>query len=85
VPQHNLVFELYGQFLQPHSLAFALACTVNCETLYRQMRAFPNHVYSIEFTTGGLQSSCINISRMVNGNRMHLSSISSLIAKGLNM
>jgi hypothetical protein len=25
-----------------------------------------------------------NISRMINGNRMHLSSISSLIAKGLN-
>ena len=31
-----------------------------------------------------LQSSCRNISRMINGNRMHLSSISSLIANGLN-
>uniref|UniRef100_A0A8C7H4Q0 Structural maintenance of chromosomes protein 6 n=1 Tax=Oncorhynchus kisutch TaxID=8019 RepID=A0A8C7H4Q0_ONCKI len=30
----------------------------------------------IEFTTGRLQSSCRNISRMINGNRMHLSSIS---------
>ncbi|KAK6320820.1 hypothetical protein J4Q44_G00077960 [Coregonus suidteri] len=30
------------------------------------------------------QSSCRNVSRMINGNRMHLSSISSLIAKGLN-
>ena len=39
---------------------------------------------SIQFTTGGLQSSCRNSSRMINGNRMHLSSISSLIAKGLN-
>ncbi|CDQ79402.1 unnamed protein product [Oncorhynchus mykiss] len=28
----------------------------------------------------GLQSSCRNISRMINGNRMHLSSISSLMA-----
>ena len=41
--------------------------------------AFPNHVQSIEFTAGGLQSSCRNISRMINGNRMHLSSISGLI------
>ena len=49
--------------------------TVNCGTLYRQVCAFPNHVQSIEFTTAGLQSSCRNISRMINGNRMHLSSI----------
>ena len=78
VPQHNPVSELYGKFLRPHCLVFALTCTVNCETLYRQMCAFPDHVQSIEFTTGELQSSCRNISRM------HWSSISSLIAKGLN-
>ena len=66
-----------------HGLVFALTCTVNCGTLYRQVCAFPNSVQSIEFTTAGLQSSCRNISRMINGNRMHLSSISSLIAKGL--
>ncbi|KAK6308683.1 hypothetical protein J4Q44_G00201460 [Coregonus suidteri] len=65
-------------------LFFALTCTVNCGTLYRQVCAFPNHVQSMKFTTGGLQSSCRNISRMINGNKMHLSSISSLIAKGLN-
>ena len=47
-------------------------------------RPFPNHVQSIEFTTGEVQSSCWNISRMINGNRMHLSTILSLIAKGLN-
>ena len=29
---------------------------------YRQVCAFPNHVQSIEFTTGGLQSRCIHIS-----------------------
>jgi hypothetical protein len=46
--------------------------------------AFPNHVQAIEFATGGLQSSSRNISRKVNGNRMHLNSISSFIAKGLN-
>jgi hypothetical protein len=47
------------------------------------MCAFPNHVQSIEFSTGGLQLSCRNISRIINGNRMHLSSISIIIAKGL--
>jgi hypothetical protein len=52
--------------------------TVNCGTLYRQVCAFPNHVQSIEFTIGR------NISRMINGNKMHLSSMSSLTAKGLN-
>jgi hypothetical protein len=64
-------------------LVFVLTCTVNCGILYRQVCAFPKHVQSIEFTTGYCQSSCRNISR-INGNRMHLSSISSLIAKGLN-
>ena len=68
VPRHNLVSELYRQFLGPHGLVFALTCNVNCGTLYNQ----------------GDQSSCRNISRMINGNRMHLSSILSLIAKGLN-
>jgi hypothetical protein len=84
VPRHNPVSELYGQFLWLHGLIFALTCTVNSGTLYRQVCAFPNHVQLIEFTTGGLRSSCRNISRMISGNRMHLSSVSSLIAKGLN-
>ena len=84
VPRHNPVSELYGQFRRLLGLVFALTCTVNCGTLYRQVCACQNHVQSIEFTTGGLQSSCRNISRMINGNRMNLSSISSLIAKGLN-
>ena len=84
VPLHNPVSELYGQFLRPHGLVFALTCTVNCGTLHRQVCAFPNHVQSVEFATGELQSSCRNISRMINGNKMHQSSISSLIAKGLN-
>ena len=84
VPWHNPVSELYGQFLQHHGLVFALTCTVNYWTLYSQVCTFPNHVQSIEFTTGGLQSSWRNISRMINGNRMNLSAISSFIAKGLN-
>jgi hypothetical protein len=57
VPRHNPVSELYGQFLQTSWLgfSFALTCTVNCGTLYRQVCAFPNPLKSIEFTTGGLQ------------------------------
>ena len=43
----------------------AVFFTVYCGTLYRQMCAFPNHVQSIELTTGGLQSSCRNIARMI--------------------
>ena len=74
----------YRKFLRPHGLVFALACSVNCGNVYRQVCSFPNQVQSIEFTTDGHQSSCRNISRMIYGNRMHLSSISSLIAKRLN-
>ena len=61
VPQHNPGPELYGQFLRLHGLFFALTWTVNCGTLNRQVCAYPDYVQSIEFTTGGLQSSCRNI------------------------
>jgi hypothetical protein len=61
VPRHNPVSELYRQFLRPHGLVFALTCTVNYGSLYKQVCAFPKHVQSIEFTTGGLQSTCRNI------------------------
>jgi hypothetical protein len=44
----NTISEFYGQLL--------LTYAVNCGTLFRQACAFPNHVQSIEFTTGGLQS-----------------------------
>ena len=37
MPRHNPVMELYGQFLRPHGLFFALACTVNFETLNRRV------------------------------------------------
>jgi hypothetical protein len=47
--------QFYGQFPRPHDLLFALTCTVNCGTLYKQVCAFPNHVQSIEYTTGVLQ------------------------------
>jgi hypothetical protein len=76
IPWQNPVSGFFRQFLQPHGLVFALTCTVNCVTLYRQVCAFPN-VQWIEFTTGGLQLNSWNISRMINGNRMHLSLIES--------
>ena len=34
VPRHKPVSKLYGQFLRPHGLVFALTCTVNCGILY---------------------------------------------------
>ena len=37
VPRHFPVSELYGHFLRAHSLVFALTCTVNCGTLYKQV------------------------------------------------
>ena len=47
------------------------------------MYAFPNHVQSIAFTTGG-QSRCRNISKMIKRNGRHLSYISRVITKSLN-
>ena len=84
VSRHNPVSKLYGKVLQLHGLVFVLTCIANCGTLYSHVCAFPNHVQSIESTIGGLQSSSRNISGMIDGNRMHLSSILSLRAKGLN-
>ncbi len=52
--------------------------------VYIDVCAFPSHVQSTEFTTGGLQSSCRNFSRMVSGNRMHLSKIFCFMAKAVN-
>ena len=63
VPRHNPVSELYRQLPRAHGLGFALTCTVKCGSVYRQVCASANHVHSLEFTTGGLQSSCRNISR----------------------
>ncbi len=82
--KYNPVSAVYRQFLDLHGLDCALTCIVNCGTLYRQVCAFPNHVQSTEFTTGGLQSSYRNVSRMISGNRMHLSSILSVMAKAAN-
>lgn len=84
VPPDNPVSEDYRQFLWLHAWFVLWHALSNCGTLYRQACAFPNHVQSTEFTTGGLQLSCRNISRMISGNRMHLSSILSFMAKAVN-
>ena len=63
-------------------MAWILLCTVNCGTLYRQVCAFPNHVKSIEFTTGGLQSS---YRKHLKDDEWKQDAPSSLIAKGLNI
>ncbi len=75
MPWHNPVSEVYREFLWPLSFVFALTCTVSCGTLCKQLLAIPNHVQLIEFTTGGLQSSCRNTSRITSGNKMHLNSV----------
>ena len=49
---------------------FLLWLALSTVGLYMDKCAFPSHVQSIEFTTGGLQSSFRNNSRMINGNRM---------------
>ena len=67
VTRHNPVSELYRQIHRPHDLVFALTCTVNCGTLYRQVWVFPNHVQSSR-----LQSSCRAILRMITGNAPEL-------------
>ena len=79
MPSHNSISEFHGQFLGLHGRVSTLTCTVNCG-----INSFLNHVQSIELATGGLQSSCGDIARMVKGNWMHLSSIWSVTAKGLN-
>lgn len=42
------------------------------------------HVQSSEFPTDGLKLSCRDISRLISGNKMQLSSILSLMAKAVN-
>ena len=84
VPPHNSISEFYGQFLGIHGGVSALTYTVNCGTLYRKVCFLLNHVQSFESATGRPQSSCWDISRMIKGNWMHLSSMWSVIAKGLN-
>lgn len=43
-------------------LLFLNSSTVRCQTFYTQACAFMNHLQSVSFITGGLQSRCRNIS-----------------------
>ena len=47
VSQHNPVSDLCRKFLPPYGWVIPLICISSCETLYRQLCAFPNHVQSI--------------------------------------
>lgn len=71
--------SVFRKFLGFHSFLCALTCTVDYEALCWLLCAFPNHVQSAEFTTGGHGSSCRNIWQMISGNKMHLTSILSNI------
>ena len=83
VPQNSPVSEVYRHFLWLHAW-FVLWHALSTVGPYIEVCAFPNHVQSTKFTTGGLQLSCRNISRMISGNRMHQSSILSFMAKAVN-
>jgi hypothetical protein len=73
--QHNPVSELYRPFLWPHDLVFALTIFLSTVGPYID-RCVPFQIMpsQLNLHTGGLQSSSINISRSIDGNRMHLSS-----------
>lgn len=73
-PSLNAIcLRMYKQFLGLYSLLCALIWTIHYDCIYyRQTCAFPNHVQSTEFTTGGLQSSCRNIWEMISANKIHL-------------
>ena len=70
---HNVIAEVCREFLGLH---------VNGGTLYIQVCAFLNHVQSMQFVTGGLQSSSRRISRIIKANRMHLITLWSATAQG---
>lgn len=55
-----------------------------CSDRNRQVCVFANHVPTTEFTTGGLWSTRRNTWKMISGNRMHLNSILSAMAKAEN-
>ena len=80
--QHNFILQHSPDLCQSLSsvgstfnlmgFVFALICVLSCETLYRKACDFPNHVQSIEFTTGGPQSRFWDISKMIKRNGRHL-------------
>ncbi|KAG9466256.1 hypothetical protein GDO78_016921 [Eleutherodactylus coqui] len=59
VPPHNPVSELYRQLFPPYGLVLVLICIVSCVSFKKMSNAFP---------TDGLQSKCINISKMIKRN-----------------
>jgi hypothetical protein len=58
-------FNLMAWFLLWHARSTVVPYIDSC--------VFPNHVQSISFIRAGFQLSCRNSSKMINGNRKHLS------------
>jgi hypothetical protein len=84
VPRHNPVWELHGQFLRPHGLVYF--SDIHCQLWFLILTdVCLSKLCPKQFNLPQVDSNqVVETSRMINGNRMHLSSISSLIAKSLN-
>ena len=77
----NFIAKVYREVLGLYCLVKVLTCTENCISRCAFLNyAFLNNVQSIQFATGELQSS----QRTIKANRMHLTTIWSATAKGLN-
>jgi hypothetical protein len=76
VPQHNPVSELYGQFLPPNSLVFALTALSTVGPVYRQV---PFQIMSNQLNLPQVESN-----QVVEKSQGWSTEILSLIAKGLN-
>ena len=84
VPWYNPVLEVYTQFLGLHGLVCTLTCTVNSQTLYKQMCAF-FQIMSDQLNLPQVDSGqVVETSVMISGNAMHLSSILSVTAAAVN-
>ena len=69
---------------RPHGLVFAMTCTVNCGTFYSQV-CVSFQIMSNQMNLPQVDSNqVVETARIINGSRMHMSLILSLIAKGLN-
>ena len=79
---HNPVSELYGQFLRPHGLVWHDLSTV--EPYIDRCVPFQNMSNQLNLPQVDSNQVVETSKRMIKGNRMHLSSISSLIAKSQN-
>lgn len=67
---HNLIVEVYGEFLRLCGVDFGLTVTMKLWKLIDKGMCLLNHVQLVEFATDGLQSSSRDIQE--DAKRMHL-------------